>query len=163
MLVGTNDGGINMMCLPIQLARSVSFGLHVGKDAVPDTGFFPAVEPGRDGGRRTIVCRQVGPRCAGPKNPEDAVDNRSIIVARATPFTPFGWAWRWKQRLQSLPLCVSQISSMHTDSLPKGLRMRPSIGQRQHSPHSKYPSIHHSHKHAAVPAWDGSEKMGSVK
>ncbi len=126
VLVGTNDGGIDMMCLPIQLARCVSLGLHVGKDAVPDTGLLPAGEPGRDGGRRTIVCRQVGPWCTGAKNSQDAVDNRSVIVARATPFTPFGGPWRWKQRLQSLPLCVSQISSMHTDSLPKGLRIRPS-------------------------------------
>jgi hypothetical protein len=107
VLVGTNDGGIHMMGLPVEVAGSIGVFLHGGEDAVPDPGFLPAVEPGRHRGRWAIARGQVGPRRAGAQDPQNAVDDWSIIVTRAATLAPFGGAGCGEQRLQPGPLGVS--------------------------------------------------------
>lgn len=116
-----------MMDLPIQVASRISLGLHSGEEVVPDAGFLPAIEPGRDSGRRTRAVGQVGPGRAGPQNPQDTVDDRAMIVVGSPARTAFGGALRWEQGLELLPLFVSYVTSMHARSIPKGLRIRPSI------------------------------------
>ena len=115
VLVGTHDRGIHVMRLPGQVADRIGLFLHSGKDAVPDAGFLPTVEPGRDRGRWAIARGHVGPRRTRAQDPEHAVHNRPIVVPGAAAFAALGGAgWR-KQRLQPSPLgiglCQSQIGT----------------------------------------------------
>ena len=106
MLVGTNDSGIDMMGLPVQLAGRIPFGLDSGEEAVPEPGLFPTVEPGRDRGRWAIARGQVGPGRTRAQDPENAVHDRPIGVPRAAAFAALGGTgWR-EQRLQPGPLAV---------------------------------------------------------
>ena len=106
MLVGTNDGGIDVMGLPVEFARGIGVGLHRGEEAVPDPGLFPAVEPRGHRGGGAIAGGQVGPGRARAQDPEDAVDDRAIVVARAAPLAALGWATGWEQALDVLPLAI---------------------------------------------------------
>ena len=106
VLVGTHDGGIDMMGLPVQLAGRIRFGLDSGEEAVPAPGLFPTVEPDRDRGRWTIARGHVGPGRTRAQDPEHAVHDRPIGVPRAAAFAPFGGAGWWEQRLQPGPLGV---------------------------------------------------------
>ncbi len=104
--MGTNDGGIDMMGLPVQRADRIGLSLDGSEEAVPDPGLFPAVEPGGDGGGRSIAGGQVGPGRAGAQDPEDAVDDRAVVVARAATLAALGWATGWEQALDALPLAI---------------------------------------------------------
>jgi hypothetical protein len=115
-----------MMSFPVQLAGRVSLGLNGRKDAVPEASVLPAVEPCGHAGGRSIARGQVGPGSAGAQDPQNAVDHGAVVVAWTTTLASFGGAARWEQRLDARPLAVSQVSSMHSGSIPKGLRIRPS-------------------------------------
>ncbi len=106
MLVGTNDGGIDMMRFPIQLAVSVALRLDGGEDTVPDPHFLPPVEAGGHAGRRAVAGGQVRPRCAGAQDPQHAVDHRAVVVARAATLAALGRAAGREQGLQPRILCV---------------------------------------------------------
>ncbi len=61
MLVGTNDGGIDLMNFPIELTGSIGLCLQRIVDAVPDALLDPAIIAGRDGGALTVVLGQILP------------------------------------------------------------------------------------------------------
>jgi hypothetical protein len=106
VLVGTNDGGIHVMRLPVQGTSRIGLFLDRGEDVVPDAGFLPAIEPGRDRGRWTIVRGQVGPGRARAQDPQNAVDDGAVVVARATTLAALRRATGWEQALDALPLAI---------------------------------------------------------
>ncbi len=105
--MSTNDGGIDMMRFPVQFPGGIGVGLHRGEEAVPDPGLFPAIEPGGDGGGGPIAGGQVGPGRAGAQDPEDAVDDRPVVVARAAPLAALDRTAGLEQGFEPRPLCVS--------------------------------------------------------
>jgi hypothetical protein len=66
MLVRPNDGAIDMMELPIEIAGLVRLLLQFGQDPIPDPGFDPAIEARGAGLPRSIVGGEIPPWCTRP-------------------------------------------------------------------------------------------------
>ena len=110
MLVGANDGAVDMMQAPVELPLGICLLLEVGQDAVPNAGPSPAIEAGGDCLPRPVLLGQIAPGSTGPIEPQQAIEDGTVILGRAATSCLL---W-WKQRPQPLPLLVGQISSAHT-------------------------------------------------
>ncbi len=102
MLVRPDDGGIQIVLLPIELAANIRLLLERLKDGLPDTGSSPTVEACGSRLPGAVFVRQVPPRSARPVDPKDGINESAVILRGAAA----SWFLRWKQRLQSLPLPV---------------------------------------------------------
>jgi hypothetical protein len=69
MLMGADDGAINEMHVPIELADGLGLLLQDVKELLEDAGFLPAVKAARHGPPGAIALRQVVPGGAGTENP----------------------------------------------------------------------------------------------
>src|SRR5919199_1374923 len=107
VLVRANDGGVDMMHVPIQFSSSIGVGLDCIIDALPNALFDPAVVPRRDRGALPVARRQVLPGRTRPQNPQDAIDDRAIGIAWAATFAALRRAGGWEQGLEARPLYVS--------------------------------------------------------
>ena len=114
MLVGANDGAIDMMQAPVEVPCGVGLLLQFRQDAVPDTGSSPPIETGGNGLPRTVPGGQITPRCSRTVQPQHTIDNAAVIRGR----TATGSLLWWEQRMQPLPLLIGQISSVHTSIVP---------------------------------------------
>src|SRR5215208_1657990 len=110
VLVRADDGAVDEVDGPVQVAVGIGLGLQVGEDAVPDALLAPAVVAAGDGAALAVAPRQVVPGRTGAQDPEDAVDDPPMVDAR---FARLGLL-RWEQRLESRPLLVGQVSLCHT-------------------------------------------------
>ena len=79
MLVRTDNGAIHIVDLPVQLRCGVSLLLDRGQEASPDACLTPAVEAASDGLPGAIPFGQVAPGSAGADDPEDAVEDASVV------------------------------------------------------------------------------------
>ncbi|MDB5059722.1 MAG: hypothetical protein JWO59_3194 [Chloroflexi bacterium] len=113
--MGTNDGAIDEMEVPVHPTGLVSLLLQRGQDAVPNAGRTPAVEPARDRFVTAVAFRQILPGSPGAQDPLDAIENRTMVVIG--PPSP-GFLGRQQGR-QPRPLLISKVIAMHTSSLPK--------------------------------------------
>ena len=100
--MGTNDGAIDEVQIPIHLSGLVGLVLHGGQDAVPDASGPPAVEATGDRLGVAVALRQVLPGSAGPQNPLDPIDDGTMVVIRP----PDPWFLGRQQRRQVCPLLV---------------------------------------------------------
>ncbi len=91
MLMGTNDSGIDVMDGPLQRASRIGLLLERVQDLLPDAGLPPAIEAAGHCLPGTIARRQVTPGGTGAEDPQDAVDNRPMVVRRATGLGFLGW------------------------------------------------------------------------
>ena len=71
--------------------------------AIPDTGFPPAVEAIVGRRVRPVALGQISPWCASAEDPEDAIENSSIVL-RLRPAPIHG-----QQGFDNAPLEVGQI------------------------------------------------------
>jgi len=110
MLVGSNDRAIDIVHGPGDLALGIGLLLHGLKETLPDTRFAPAIETAGHRAPRTIAFRQIAPRGTGAQHPQDAVEDASMIQSGSTRLRFL----RWKQRLEPLPLRVSEFFAFHT-------------------------------------------------
>ncbi len=115
MLVGSDDGGIDVVDFPVQLALGIGPSLNGLQDAIPDTSLASAVEAGGHRPWRAVSLGQISPRRTRAKDPRDAVDDAPMVFG-GTPGMRF---LRREYRLQPLPLVVGQVSSVHTLSMPE--------------------------------------------
>jgi hypothetical protein len=76
MLMHANNGGVDHLDSSI-----VSTGKRV-YDAAPDTSPPPADETIIADRVRTKMTRQIAPRCPGSQDPEDAVEDTSVVYPR---------------------------------------------------------------------------------
>ena len=67
----------------------------------------------------TISLRQITPGRAGSQNPQDSIENASMILCWAPDFRFL----RWKQGAQLLPLLICQVSSSHTSDYRQKVRL----------------------------------------
>jgi hypothetical protein len=108
--MGSDHGAIDIMHIPVQLAMGVGLGLHCREELLPDASPLPAVEAAGDRAPRAIALGQIPPGSPGAQNPENAIEDTSMINSRSTGL---GFLWR-EQRLEPLPLRIGQVSSVHT-------------------------------------------------
>jgi hypothetical protein len=110
MLVGADDGVIDEMHVPIELAGGIGWLFQGIEQLLKDAGLPPVVEAARYRAPAAIALRQVGPGGAGAENPQHAVKNAAVVAGWSSRL---GFLWG-KQRLEPLPLGVSQVSSGHS-------------------------------------------------
>lgn len=109
MLMGTHDGAVDEVYIPVNLAQKIGLGLNGCKDRIPDAGSAPAIEARGNGLPGTIALRQITPGCPRTQDPENAVDDATMIVCRTSRITFLGR----QPGTEPLPLFVSQITSVH--------------------------------------------------
>ena len=102
MRVSANDGAVDIMHGPVQLARGISLLLDDLKEALPDAGSAPAIEAAGHGAPGAIAAGHIAPGGTGAQQPQDAVDNLSMGQIGSAGSRLL----RRKQRLKSLPLRV---------------------------------------------------------
>src|SRR5690606_20685979 len=132
MLVGTDDGPIDVMDFPIEVTVRIRILLDGGKETLPDAGFAPALKAAVDRGPRAVALGQVPPWRTGAQNPQDAVQDAAMVCRRSSCMGSL----RRQQRLESCPLfirefmsvshafTVSTLSSLHTHPRAGGGRQR---------------------------------------
>jgi hypothetical protein len=118
MLMGPNDRAIDRMLFPIDAPISITLLLQSLQDALPDPGLLPSIKAARHRPVGTISLRQISPGSACSQDPQDPIENASMV---------FGWApnfrfLRGKQGAQLLPLLICQFSSSHTSDYRQTLR-----------------------------------------
>jgi hypothetical protein len=109
VLVRPDDGRIQIVLLPIELAASFCLLLERLKDSLPDTGLSPTVEACGSRLSGAVFVGQVPPGSARPVDPKEGIEESAVILRGAAA----RWFLRWKQRPQSLPLPVGKVSSTH--------------------------------------------------
>lgn len=109
MLMGANDGGVNEQLLKICIT-----GEGAGH-AFPNTGIPPTREA--DVGAMPVAefGRQVAPRYAGTHDPENRLDEKTIVFRGATRIAGF----TRQQMFNATPLIISQQLSKHPDLLER--------------------------------------------
>jgi hypothetical protein len=108
MLVGADDGAIDAMHVPIELAGDIGLLLQGVKQWLEDASSRPAVKAARHGPPGAIALRQVVPGGAGTENPEHTVQDAAVVDSWQAGL---GFVGR-KQRLEPLPLRIGEVSSM---------------------------------------------------
>jgi hypothetical protein len=103
MLMRSDDGAIDQVHRPIQLASGLGLLLQGRYEVREDSGSLPTVEATRDSAPRTIPFGQIAPGSASSEEPEDPIKDRAVVMG-GSPDLRF---LRWEQWLQPLPLCVS--------------------------------------------------------
>jgi hypothetical protein len=85
---------------PIDRAPGIGVLLEARQDPIPDPRFLPAVEPAGHRPPWAIAVRQIAPRSTGLENPENTVDDPSMVMVGSTNARLL---W-WEKLLQALPL-----------------------------------------------------------
>lgn len=75
----------------------------------PDPGFTPASEPAIDRVPTAIFGRDIASRSAAAEPPQDAVDNRAVLLGTPASATVLGLDWQ--QTLQNAPFPLGEIAS----------------------------------------------------
>ena len=69
MLVGADNGAVDIVQDPMQLAGGIGLRLQGGQDARKEARALPPIEAAGDGAPGTIALRQVPPRSPGAQDP----------------------------------------------------------------------------------------------
>ena len=109
MLMRPDDGPIDIVRVPIELARAIGLLLDGRQKTRPEARLAPAIHTAGDGAPGAIPLRQVTPGGAGTQQPEDAVEDAAMGDSWAAYF----WLLRRKQGLSSFPLTLGEFMSVH--------------------------------------------------
>jgi hypothetical protein len=110
MLVGADDGSIDEVLLPIDLATRIGLSLQLGQDARPKPASLPPREARGDRLPRPIVLGQVAPGRPSLGDPKHAVDDAPMVVERAAASSREA---RRQERGESHPLVIGQFMTSH--------------------------------------------------
>jgi hypothetical protein len=86
MLVCSDDSAIDIVESPVEVPCGIGALLDRGKKARPEARLAPAIKPAGDGAPGAVPLRQVTPGGAGTQEPEDTVEDASVIGSRAAGF-----------------------------------------------------------------------------
>jgi hypothetical protein len=86
MLVCSDDSAIDIVESPVAVPCGIGALLDRGKKARPEARLAPAIKPAGDGAPGAVPLRQVTPGGAGTQEPEDTVEDASVIGSRAAGF-----------------------------------------------------------------------------
>lgn len=95
VLVRADDGAIPVVDIPGQLRCGVGLSLDRSQEASPEARLAPAGEAAGDSGPAAIPLREVTPRGTGTDDPQDAVQDASVVSGGAASV----WFLRRKQGL----------------------------------------------------------------
>src|SRR5712691_5526727 len=95
MLMRPDDGPIHVVGVPIELACAIRLLLDGSQEAGPETRLPPAIKTACDGAPWAIPLRQITPGGPGAEEPEDTVEDASVVSGWAACF----WLLRGKQGL----------------------------------------------------------------
>src|SRR5581483_4733815 len=110
MLVGPNDGAIDEVQGPIQVAARICIRLHGPEDTRTDAAELPAPKAAVHGLPAAKAFGQVAPRRTRFGQPVQGVEDLAMVaVGPAAPGLD-----RWQQWLQACPLCIGKFVSSHT-------------------------------------------------
>ena len=95
MLRRADDGALAQGHRPIQLASGLGL-LRQGRSEVrEDAGALPAVEAARDGTPRTIPFGHISPGSASTEDPEEAIEDRAVVMGGSPALRFLGWEQWW--------------------------------------------------------------------
>ena len=86
MLVRSDDSAIDIVEIPVELLCGIGALLDRGKEASPEARLAPAIKTAGDGAPGAVPLRQVTPGGAGTQEPEDTVEDASVIGSWAAGF-----------------------------------------------------------------------------
>jgi hypothetical protein len=89
--MGSYDGRIQVVNLPIQFSLCVFVTLHRSEYAIPHPRFLPAVETAGNSPPRTVSVGQIAPGGTGAVYPEDGVYDTPMIGIRTAPLGLLRW------------------------------------------------------------------------
>lgn len=110
MLMGAYHGGIDRLGLPVECAALIRKFLQFAEHPDPDSTCAPPVKTCRYGTPVAIAGRKVTPGAAGTEEPQNGIEERSIIQPRATAKS----LRCGQQGLKLLPLMVCQVMSVES-------------------------------------------------
>lgn len=113
--MGTDDGAIDEVEVPVHPTGLVGLLLQRGQDTVPDAGRTPAIEAAGNRLRAAVALGQVLPGRPRAQDPLDAIDDGTMVVIGP----PGLWFLGRQQGRQARPLLVGKVIAMHTPSLAK--------------------------------------------
>jgi hypothetical protein len=99
MLVRWDDGTIDIVEGPVELALAIGLLLKGVQHPLEHARFAPAVEAARHGPPRPIALGQIPPGGAGAQDPEDAIEAAAMVTSGSPRRRFLGW----EQRLELLP------------------------------------------------------------
>jgi hypothetical protein len=86
MLVRSDDSAIDVVESPVELRCGIGALLDHGKEPSPEARLAPAIKTASDGAPGAVSLRQVTPGGTGTQEPEDTVEDASVIDSRAAGF-----------------------------------------------------------------------------
>jgi hypothetical protein len=104
-----NNGGIDKVQVPVNLAAGIRLRLQGGQEALPQAGLAPAIEPTGDGADWTKALGQIAPGRTCAQDPQNAVQDGAVVVVGPSCRRPLGR----QKRLKTLPLLLRQIITCH--------------------------------------------------
>jgi hypothetical protein len=70
--------------VPVEWPGGVALLLDSPQETRPHASLAPTGKPAGNGAPRAIACRQITPGGAGTKNPQDTIEETTMINSRAT-------------------------------------------------------------------------------
>jgi hypothetical protein len=95
MLMRSDDGAIDQVHRPLQLASGLGLLLQGREEVREDAGALPAVEAARDGAPRTIPFGPISPGSASTEDPEEAIEDRAVVMGGSPDLRFLGWEQWW--------------------------------------------------------------------
>ena len=123
-LLGWREAPVDERFLQIQIAFVVECLGEDFEDAPQHAGADPLLKPPVAGLIRRIAVRQVGPRSAGPQDPQDAIEHRTVLPPRA-PSTVFAARQLGQEGPNEVPLLVREVTGMRRSRKGHPARMAP--------------------------------------
>ena len=113
MLVGSNDGAIHRMDLPVEQASLISLLLQSIEDALPEALLTPAIEAAGERGPGARALRDIAPGSAGAVKPEQTIDDAAMAKEGSAALASLRRTFGWQERLKSFILSICQVMSIH--------------------------------------------------
>jgi hypothetical protein len=111
VLVGPNDGAVDVVQIPVEFTAALGLCQQGSKDPLPDALPIPTPETAVDRLPGAVALRQVLPGSTGPRQPEDGIDDQAVIQGWPTGARPLGR----QQRLDQLLLRIGEFTTAHQD------------------------------------------------
>src|SRR5262245_63039123 len=108
---GADDGAVDAPQVVVELAGVVQFVQQRGDNADPGAVGAPAGEAIGGGLPGAVAFREVAPGSAGMQDPQDAVDDRAMVVERVSRLTVMGAVGQ--EGLDPSPLFVGKFVAVH--------------------------------------------------
>jgi hypothetical protein len=91
MLVGPDNGAIDVVDLPIELACGLGVLLESRQEALEDPSFLPAIEATGHCAPGAIALGEISPGRPRPQDPQHTVEDAAVIMGWSPSLGFLGW------------------------------------------------------------------------